>query len=235
MRTYRDAKIMAKALRKALGEQTIDVSHSLCLELVARQFGLADWNALSAEIEARQRTLDLPAGWQPSGSRSEAYDMGIDQSGPHGAVLIRCKYEPDDPAFAGIGNGFGTLMQSMMATAYRGQRLQLSARLRTREAGGGTLWMRVDGRQNDTLRFDNMERRTADGVLSGTTDWCERRVVLDIPESAEIISFGFYLRGAGSLWVRDVTLAPVGGEVEATNGAPVDRVAPVNLAFAPSL
>lgn len=50
MRTYRDAKAMAKAMRTALAENKLDISHSQALEIVARQFGLATWNILSAKI-----------------------------------------------------------------------------------------------------------------------------------------------------------------------------------------
>jgi hypothetical protein len=50
MRTYRDAKAMAKAMREALAENNLDISHSQALEIVARQFGLATWNILSAKI-----------------------------------------------------------------------------------------------------------------------------------------------------------------------------------------
>lgn len=52
MRTYLDAKAMAKAMREALSENQIDISHSQALEIVARQFGVATWNVLSARIDA---------------------------------------------------------------------------------------------------------------------------------------------------------------------------------------
>jgi catechol 2,3-dioxygenase-like lactoylglutathione lyase family enzyme len=52
MRTFRDAKVMAKSLRAALGERQVALSHSECLEIVARQFALDDWNTLSAKIDA---------------------------------------------------------------------------------------------------------------------------------------------------------------------------------------
>jgi len=42
MRTVYDAKEMAKALRLGLIARKIDLSHSDCLQLVARQFGCAD-------------------------------------------------------------------------------------------------------------------------------------------------------------------------------------------------
>lgn len=51
MRNFRDAKAMAKAMRVALAEQDVDIPHSQALEIVARQFGLASWNVLSAKIE----------------------------------------------------------------------------------------------------------------------------------------------------------------------------------------
>ncbi len=50
MRTYRDAKAMARTLREALGARRVQLSHSECLEIVAHQFGLPDWNVLAARI-----------------------------------------------------------------------------------------------------------------------------------------------------------------------------------------
>lgn len=51
MRDHRDAKAMAKSLREALAEIDTDINHSQALEIVARQFGLANWNILSARLE----------------------------------------------------------------------------------------------------------------------------------------------------------------------------------------
>lgn len=52
MRTYLDAKAMAKALRTSLKDRQIDIGHGECLDLVARQFECADWNVLAAKIAA---------------------------------------------------------------------------------------------------------------------------------------------------------------------------------------
>jgi catechol 2,3-dioxygenase-like lactoylglutathione lyase family enzyme len=52
MRTFRDAKAMAKSLRSALGQKQIALSHSECLEIVAGQFAVDNWNILSAKIDA---------------------------------------------------------------------------------------------------------------------------------------------------------------------------------------
>jgi catechol 2,3-dioxygenase-like lactoylglutathione lyase family enzyme len=58
MRSFRDAKLMAKTLREALASRQIDLSHSETLEIVARQFGLADWNTVAARLSEHR---DEPA------------------------------------------------------------------------------------------------------------------------------------------------------------------------------
>ena len=62
MRTFLDAKAMAKSLRSALGEKQVSLTHSECLEIVAAQFALPSWNVLSAKIDAAQPATDAPAG-----------------------------------------------------------------------------------------------------------------------------------------------------------------------------
>ena len=52
MRTYRDAKAMARSLKTALGEKDVELTHGACLEIVAAQFARDSWNVLAAEIDA---------------------------------------------------------------------------------------------------------------------------------------------------------------------------------------
>ena len=52
MRDYRDAKAMAQTLRQAFKERSVSLTHSESLELIAKVLGLADWNTLSARIDA---------------------------------------------------------------------------------------------------------------------------------------------------------------------------------------
>ncbi len=59
MRSHLDAKRMAKALKSALEQQSIDISHAQALEIVAAQFGLASWHVLSAAIEAEGGRPDI--------------------------------------------------------------------------------------------------------------------------------------------------------------------------------
>jgi len=57
MRTYKDAKSMAKSLRGSLAARNVLLSHSECLEIVAREFGFADWNTLSAKLDVESGYL----------------------------------------------------------------------------------------------------------------------------------------------------------------------------------
>jgi uncharacterized glyoxalase superfamily protein PhnB len=57
MRTFRDAKVMAKTLRA----EVPDLSHSRVLEIVAKEFGFDNWNILAAKIEAAEQSRIVPA------------------------------------------------------------------------------------------------------------------------------------------------------------------------------
>jgi hypothetical protein len=59
MRDFRDAKAMAHSLRQALTAKAVSITHSESLELVAKAFGLDNWNILAARIEAARPTADL--------------------------------------------------------------------------------------------------------------------------------------------------------------------------------
>lgn len=212
MHTFLDSKTMAKALRKALAERQVDISHADSLELVARQFGLDDWNTLAARIEAA-RPRKLPRGWHiHQGSGYPLFEMGTDPNDP-GSVTIVAISSPDV-----VGHNFATLMQSISAEDYRGQTLKLTAELRGDDVGHGSLWMRVDPKGGGkSLRFDNMLMRERDGALSGRFGWTERSIVLDVPDEAGTLHYGPMLKGAGQLWARNLRIDPVPATTRTTD------------------
>lgn len=59
MRTFNDAKAMARALREGLEKKSVSITHSESLELVAAQFGFANWNVLSARIAKDDDTVSF--------------------------------------------------------------------------------------------------------------------------------------------------------------------------------
>ena len=221
--TEERAKARAKTLRGALAAMGHEVAHGQALDLIAKLEGVADWNALSARLGAA--IGPLPRGWQRAGDTPHHYDMGVEEHGGTRAAVIRLKPELTE------GPGFGTLMQTVEAEAYRGRHVALSARLACRDVEGGvTIWLRADAAGRRSVAFDNLEYLPdPDGPLTGTRDWVERRIVLAIPEEAESLSFGFYLRGTGAAWCDRMALEET--EDAVTGLAPGRAAAPVNMAF----
>ncbi|WP_036839398.1 glyoxalase superfamily protein [Pleomorphomonas oryzae] len=229
MSTSREPKALAKSLRQALSERGIEISHSDSLECVARQLGWRDWNTLSAHLD--YKPLRLPKHWTIGGSHPQDYDMGADEA--LGCALIRYRHAMTDPLAVSAGGGFGTLMQTVQADTFRGKRLRFSASLKAEDVGGAaTLWLRVDAEKGRVVAFDNMETRPSGGVLSGTTDWLKRSIVLDVPSEAVTVNFGFYLRGTGSVWTRGLELEEVDASVPVTQDAAPHKPKPMNLDFA---
>jgi hypothetical protein len=65
MRDFRDAKAMATSLRQALTDKSVTFTHSDCLELVSKAFGLDNWNILAAKIEAERPSTETLAPATP--------------------------------------------------------------------------------------------------------------------------------------------------------------------------
>jgi hypothetical protein len=227
MRSFLDAKLMAKALRQSLVERGYyDLTYSDCLELVAHQFGFAEWNILTARIDAaRAQATSLPEGWHRTGPGDASHhQIGLDSSEP-GTVRIGSTPGIDVPS-----DKFSTLVQRILADGYRGQKLRLTAQLRGEDAYCGTIWMRIDPPDGRYLRFDNMMLRKSNGALKGTFGWTERSIVLDVPDNAATIHYGFFLQGNGKLWARGFRLDIADPESTVT-GEPPFLPQPTNLDF----
>lgn len=164
-----------------------------------------------------------PKGWFVAGSKPTEYESGVDVSAVHNfhpSAYLRTK--------APLVQGFGTLMQDLGATRYRGRRVRFSAFVKTRDAQNWAgLWMRVDNGP-EMLAFDNMQDRP----IVGTNDWRRYSVVLDIPRQATGIFFGVLLNGSGEVWLNDTKIEIVGPDVLPTE-AHADEMTdePVNLDF----
>jgi len=72
MRDFRDAKRMAASLRKALGQAELTVSHSHSLELIAKAFGVENWNVLAAKIRAAEAVASETGSGLPVGPSARA-------------------------------------------------------------------------------------------------------------------------------------------------------------------
>jgi C-terminal processing protease CtpA/Prc len=150
----------------------------------------------------------MATAWGAGGTRG-AFRIGVDRAVQHGGMA-----SGHITARSSEASGFGALSQVVRADSYRGKRVRFSAFVRTRDARGtgAGLWMRVDG-EGGILAFDNMQHR----AIIGTADWTRVAVVLDVPQDAEGIAFGFLLMASGEAWIDDATFEVVGSDVAGTN------------------
>ncbi len=234
MHSFLDAKTMARTLRSSLADRGVPLSHSDCLELVARQFGLPNWNVLAAMIEAAGQPggdLAMPAGWSMSGhSDRTLFRFGLDPAAP-GTALIESRFSRDS-GVAYRADQFAVMMQVILADAYRGRRLRLAASLRTEDVDAASIWMRIDRSPGYTLRFENLLHGVRDGALTGTNGWTELAIVLDVPDEAATIHFGFLLKRYGRAWARGFRIEEVGEAAGMASGLGRYHAAPTNLDFA---
>lgn len=148
-----------------------------------------------------------PPGWFRNGSQVQNYDISVDSTVKHGG-----RASAHVKSIAPTTNGFGGFMQVIMADAYHGKRLRMSAWLRSANAEAVQLWLRLDGAKS-TLGFDNMANR----ALKGTSDWKKYELTLDVPTSTIYVAFGVMVIGNGEAWVDDFQFETVGQDVVTTN------------------
>jgi len=164
-------------------------------------------------------------GWHLAGDRPERYVFAIDRRARvDGQRVAQLRSVGDDDP-----GGFGTLMQTIAADVYRGQRVRFSGLVRADEvAGWAGLWLRVDGPHGSApLAFDNMRERP----ISGTTAWTRHQVVLDVPNAAQAIAFGVLLAGRGSVHITGLGFEIVSSDIPTTDTPPRPNQ-PQNLDFA---
>ena len=169
----------------------------------------SDAQRLALDVE----TINSEVGWFPAGSRPQDYSFGVGTTQGMTRPLA-FRIQAKSGASRG-GNDFGTLMRYAPVTAWRGKRLRLSARMKSENAAWLCLWLRVDpaDRGSRPLAFYNM----ADRPVRGSTDWKRYEAVMDVPDGAAGLAFGFFLaQGRGLGWAEDFHVEEVGREVPVT-------------------
>ncbi len=174
------------------------------------------------------KTSVVPNGWLVAGSHPKNYDMGLCDDTKHSGT--RCaRIRSTNPSI----NGFGTLMQSLSPSGYSGQRIKLSAYIKSEDVKEWAgLWMRVDAGKK-IASFDNMQDRP----IAGNTEWTKYEIVLDVPQESTNISFGVLLSGTGIVWFDDLEFETVSKDVKTTGdmnrscGIQYQNENPINLDF----
>ncbi len=133
MRTYQDAKTIAKSLRATLAARGTALSHSECLEIVAQQFGFAEWNTLAAKLAAEGANADGRPG-----------EVSLQSPVPTIRVASLAEARPFYEGFLGFRGGWGDDDGSTYAIIRRsGVELHLNAE--SRLTGSAGMLVRMDG------------------------------------------------------------------------------------------
>jgi hypothetical protein len=231
MKSCDDAKAHAKKLTDVLSGFGYKISHSHALEVVAKFNGYKDWNRYVASFTRGTELKPIPSSWRMSGRNLKYFESGKDESltknGMH-PVMIRSR-----SGIENIQGEFATLMQSCKADNYREKRIQLKADLMAKNCEGSvTIWLRADGDvKYQYVAFENLETIAERGSLSGTTNWQSRQIVLDIPDQAITLHYGFYLSGQGAGYAANFSLEIVDEDVPVTSSNQAILSAPENLLF----
>jgi hypothetical protein len=97
MRDFRDAKVMARALRNALKAKAIETTHTEALQLIAKAFGYENWNILSAKIEAAEpkpsdeSSLSASGDAEPPKRRTRTRDRHWERADPSQITRLAVK------------------------------------------------------------------------------------------------------------------------------------------------
>ncbi|CAA2143192.1 glyoxalase superfamily protein [Methylobacterium bullatum] len=236
MPTVEDAKSMARAMEGALRAKNVTLSHGECLDIVARQFGLKDWNVLSAQAKRYEATAQRRAsqlkGWAFLSEHPDVYDHGADDdliAPGGGTAVIRLDPLLGPRRYPEHSRAFGCYTQTISAVPFHGKRVEISGNLRCQDVShGATLWARVDGMPGHTLSFDNL-KDASEGWLFGTMSWIDRKIVLDVPADAISLHYGFFLKGKGALWAADFKVEEALAEAQFTSSPMQHRSAPAWL------
>jgi len=179
-----------------------------------------------AALWASLLPAQMPSGWGLAGSNPGDYECSLDSSTKYqGLPTVYLKAKPD----AGL-TGFGTMSQYFSAAQYAGKRVRFNAYIKAQgvdprpsgESWAG-LWMRIDDANQKgnsggpkVLVMDNMHQTGPDRAITGTRDWQNYSVVLDVAPNATGIGLGILLHGAGEVWISGMKVETVGLDVPVT-------------------
>lgn len=187
------------------------VRHSLCVAaaIVAVAGVACSDSGASTEPSIANLNAGVPPAWFQVGGVQSSYTLGVDHSTVHsgsGALAI-FGLDSNPARFNGVG-------QNIRADSFRGKRLRFRAWVRQAAIAGSDIgiWMRVDG-PGVVESFDNFSSRP----LTGTSDWHQVEIILDVPDDAIGIGFGALMSGRGELFVDDMTFEIIPATGPTTN------------------
>ena len=149
---------------------------------------------------------------------------GFDMQTPTGAIAnLRTFAEKFDPQYGSTlltaaqgatrvqqasqpsttGSNFGFMNSGLPTTLVAGKKIRFSGFIKTEDVrrNYAGLWFRANG-PTGVVAFDNMQTRGA----TGTSDWKQYVIELDVPASTTNVVFGALFPGDGTAWYDDLAL-----------------------------
>lgn len=144
-----------------------------------------------------------PPGWTVLALPKDMDFMApLQRKGCRGESCVIVQSPPNAPS------PYGAMMQTLIASAYRGKTVRLRAWMRVENAQAddhGQMFLSVSRANHRTGFFDNMGDRP---VRSG--QWTQCEIVGTMDRDAQFIDFGFMSFGKGRVWVDGVSFEVVG-------------------------
>lgn len=175
------------------------------LSLSVLMFLCAATTLLSLDTHANPRQGVQSKGWNKTGLNHQQYKVGFEQGQSSQIGFIKSRPRPQKRSYA-------TVMRTIDVEQFHGKRIELTTLLKTKNAASASAWVKVDGKFK-TLSMDKMDGRR----LSGTKDWQDVSIVVDIPPRAVSLSYGIMLNGKGKVWFELPVLRLVNQTVATTD------------------
>ena len=136
------------------------------------------------KMEAAPGGSHWQTGWHADTAHPDLYVIGMDTDA--GAAKAGVPFIAQRGA---SGDRPGGVTQVISADTWRGERVRLTARLKSRNAVRVRLWLSALLPRDAKIAYDS------GSPIRGTTDWQTHEVVMDVPANALSMSYGFFVAG----------------------------------------
>lgn len=153
-------------------------------------------------LDFSQVTDQKPIGWSIAGSEPGFLITDHPKQSGQSLRLNRTSSTPNNSAYA----------VQMLPFDYAGKQLTVSGWIKTEQ-------INTDGGAGFLLRFNNGQQiiateHMADRLLTGSTDWQQVQLSMDVPIGVDNIIFGPILTGIGQAYFADLSLTLDGAPIE---------------------
>lgn len=168
----------------------------LIINILFIQISFSQGN-FNLDFEDRIENSMTPKVWYIEG---EGFDISLDKKIKfHNDLSLKISREKI------IDDSYGMCAGVFPTDSVKGKEIKFSGWIKTQDVKNGYagLWWRVADKENNTLQFENMN----ENGVSGSKEWSEVSITMDIDENAATINFGCLMTGEGSAWFDNLKIS----------------------------